>query len=306
MAVSDVEDRNTTYMYFRDTLDLSKLVNSNVIKYVIEDKTFKNIGKKLFIEKPNDINKTDFEVTVKNSQNEAITTLKIKVRCWIKNAYRLVEYQTLPSQPFYVYTYNGTTYQFENDNLYSYRAGGVKQLVCPFKLEDPMYNQMIILDDYYAVRTGTKIFVSRDLKSWKLIYDLKRAIRESMVLLTGNNGYELLFCEYTPGLIFDRHYVRSYNFNTEETTIRKMFYANGEKSKPRARHSHILIKDPYSNMIFLGNGDGDDESAIYFSTDNGVTFKRLGGDTQLWRSLAILFTPNEIIWNTDRATLLNI
>lgn len=302
MVNIDVEDPNITYMYFRDTLEISKILKSNETGFTVADNVFKSVGDKLFIEKPNQIDKTNFDVTIKDKNNDVVKILKIKVRCWIKNAYQLVEYETLPAQPFYIYTYANTTYRFENDNLYVINYGGVKQLMCPFKLEDPMYNQMIILDDYYVVRTGTKIFVSRDLKNWKLVYDYKRGIRESMVLLNGADGYELLFCEYTPGLIFERHYVRSYSFTKDTVTDRKIFYANGEKLKPRARHSHILVKDPYSNMIFLGNGDGDDESAIYYSVDNGHNFTRLGGDTQLWRSLAIIFTPTAILWNTDRST----
>lgn len=68
---------------------------------------------------------------------------------------------------------------------------------------------------------------------------------------------------------------------------------------PVARHTHFLVKDPYSNEVFLSNGDLDNESAIYYTEDFGETFSRLGGGSQLWRSLSMIFTPEDIFWNTD-------
>jgi hypothetical protein len=65
------------------------------------------------------------------------------------------------------------------------------------------------------------------------------------------------------------------------------------------RHIHFVQYDPYSQKIWLGTGDEDEECRIYNSLDGGVSFHTVGAGTQLWRAGSLLFTSDAIYWGTD-------
>lgn len=178
--------------------------------------------------------------------------------------------------------------------------GNVTECVS-FQLKDPMYNQMIAENGCYAIRTGTCVYVSKDLRKWLLIYNDKRAISKSMAFVKNKKigQLELLFSEYTPGKERFRHHIYKYNLITKQLKQVFTFYKVGEGKIPIARHIHILDKDPYTGDIWVGTGDTDDESAIYRSTDSGETFQLIGMGNQKWRMLAFIFTSKYIFWNVD-------
>ena len=139
------------------------------------------------------------------------------------------------------------------------------------------------------------------LKNWKLIYEGKRAIKDSMIWIAEERA--LLYSEYTPGLDLQRHHLYKYFIDSGETRMIMTFYSPEEherdNSNPYCRHIHILKRDPFSNDIYMGVGDSDDESAVYRSTDNGNTFTEVGHGSHFWRTLSFMFTENHIYWNTD-------
>lgn len=305
---SDSEDtsKGIIYMYYKDSIKLNFLIQnyqSNSITSL--DTNFIISNDKLYLKNPNNINKTYFIVLFKNKNINTCDTLKIKVRFWIKNAYNLkaiVNYFA----PKFIYTHDDTTFSIIDNKLFFSTIKNHSKVFCSnFSLVDLFYNQMICKYGYYVIRTGGLIYVSNDLHNWKMIFNGARGIKQSMVIVHNQNGFELLFSMYTPGTNYVRHYLRSYNLETGITSVRMTFYTaedyNTYGLSPQARHIHFLVEDPYSNLIFMGTGDIDAQCGIYFSNDFGITFKRLGGGNQKWRALSMIFTKEYIFWNMDSA-----
>jgi hypothetical protein len=65
------------------------------------------------------------------------------------------------------------------------------------------------------------------------------------------------------------------------------------------RHIHFVQFDPYEQLIWVGTGDDDSECHIVLSQDGGVSFEAIGGGSQVWRAVSVLFTPEAILWGTD-------
>lgn len=296
--------KDVIYMYYKDSIQLENIIKENSTgKYVCNSIDFGIDNNKLYLKSPNSLKLTDYDLTITNQSSNHSISLKIKIQTWIKNKYSLTPV-VKDIIPKFIYTHNDTTYSVENEKLFYSVKNKIEKSFCSnFKLADLMYNQMISRYGFYAFRTGGLIYVSKDLKNWNLIYNDKRGIKESMVIVKNKNGYELLFSEYTPGTTFVRQYLRSYNFLTKEMTTRMTFYTPDDfKSQgltPQARHIHFLVQDNYSDLIFMGTGDYDNQSNIYFSTDSGLSFKTLGGGNQKWRSLTMFFDKDYIFWNMD-------
>ena len=71
------------------------------------------------------------------------------------------------------------------------------------------------------------------------------------------------------------------------------------------RHIHFVQYDPYSNGVWVGTGDRDDESALYFSKDRGETFVAILSGDQKYRAVSLIFTPDYIYWGSDIPTRQN-
>ena len=189
-----------------------------------------------------------------------------------------------------------------SDKLIKISHGG-KQVIGKIpKLVDPLYYQFIVKGEYAFYRTGGKIFIgTQGLSHWKLIYEGKRAIKDSMVWIESEHA--VLFTEYSTGVVQSQHKLFKYYVDSGKLEVILTFYTTDEHNQmgllPFCRHIHVLQQDPYSGNIYLGTGDTDDESAIYRSTDNGNTFQMLGHGSQLWRTLSFLFTETHVLWNTD-------
>lgn len=66
-----------------------------------------------------------------------------------------------------------------------------------------------------------------------------------------------------------------------------------------ARHIHFIQQDQLDGSLWLGTGDTDAESAIYRSVDGGLRWHCVGGGSQLWRAIAVVFQEDAVIWGTD-------
>lgn len=71
------------------------------------------------------------------------------------------------------------------------------------------------------------------------------------------------------------------------------------------RHIHCLQYDPFSECIWLGTGDRDNESSISFSEDEGKTWAEIGSGDQMFRSVSLLFTEDHVYWGSDAPTRQN-
>ena len=249
--------------------------------------------------------------------------IEINIKCWRDDGPRLKEvtpYKFLALSSFFsnirrlkrklglwphrllLQTCEGVSYYYNKGRLERKRNDGIELLGKMPPLQSPIYNEFIVVGDEAFLRTGHYIYRSvSNMRYWEKIYEGKRAIKDSMIWIKEDNS--LLFLEYTPGLKQSRHHVYKYFLETGETKTVLTFYTPDEYVtagfEPYCRHIHVVSKDPFTNYIYLGVGDSDDESAIYISKDNGNNFLLLGKGSQAWRTLAFFFTKENVYWNTD-------
>ena len=67
----------------------------------------------------------------------------------------------------------------------------------------------------------------------------------------------------------------------------------------QVRHIHFVQQDPVDGSLWLGTGDRDAESAIWRSTDDGVSWQLVGGGDQRWRAIGLAFLADAVVWGTD-------
>jgi hypothetical protein len=67
-------------------------------------------------------------------------------------------------------------------------------------------------------------------------------------------------------------------------------------------HIHVVTVDPYTGTVWIGTGDSDKESRLYYSTNHGKNFKLFAIGAQYYRTLSMWFTKDYIYWNTDSNT----
>jgi len=76
-------------------------------------------------------------------------------------------------------------------------------------------------------------------------------------------------------------------------------WATNKSMFPACRHIHTLVEDPYTGHIWIGTGDDAQMSHIFYSDDNGTTWRHIGMGSQEWRVLSIWFTQKYIYWSMD-------
>jgi hypothetical protein len=65
------------------------------------------------------------------------------------------------------------------------------------------------------------------------------------------------------------------------------------------RHIHLVQSDPYDDLLWVATGDQDEECRILCSRDGGASFEKVGGGSQDWRTVSLLFTTGALFWGTD-------
>lgn len=311
--------------YYRDTLDL-KTFYPNAVKFsllysdnnlVIEDGIIRLLNPDAFL--PSHIHNI---VRVYPNKYDYYKIL-VSIRCWRNDEFRLKEmtkFRTLKSNRLYHFlrrainkffnlpinvhllTIDGVSYFSYNNHLIRVKDGKKNVVGKIPQIADPIYFELLLFEQEAFFRTGNRIYMSTNcLTKWNVIYEGKRAIKNSMVWIERERA--LLFSEYTPGLNQSRHHLYKFFVDTRKTqTVMTFFTPNEYEEKglfPYCRHIHTLVRDPFTNDIYMGVGDSDNESAIYRSTDDGNSFALVGGGNQTWRTLAFLFTKDAIFWNTD-------
>lgn len=224
----------------------------------------------------------------------------VGIESWVSDCYSLVPVKCRRERPllldndFYIYWYDGALYK---------KKDGIIIRLCEFCLPDIMYCDMIRRGRYYVLRSGPKIFVSTSLDEWKIIYEGKRGIKDSMIFVGNGNDTKVLFIEYTPGAIREHHHVYSYSLDNGELKLIQLFYTHKEflekQLTPCARHIHVIAEDPYTSYIYVATGDNNDESGIFVSRDLGNSFEPLFVGSQQYRALSFIFSKDCVLWNTD-------
>lgn len=65
------------------------------------------------------------------------------------------------------------------------------------------------------------------------------------------------------------------------------------------RHIHAVQWDPYGDVLWMGTGDGDEQSRIGFSKDFGKTFLWVGQGSQDFRTVNFVFSEDHVAWLSD-------
>ncbi|WP_420428670.1 hypothetical protein [Kordiimonas sp.] len=66
------------------------------------------------------------------------------------------------------------------------------------------------------------------------------------------------------------------------------------------RHVHGVYFDKYTDTYWVPTGDGDKECYLYqFRRDFTACLKRFGDGSQVWRTVSLFFTPDELVWIMD-------
>lgn len=319
------EETKNFELYYLDSLAVSSLTNAPIDCIWFDYHNITSNGKYIYLKNPLELSADSLRtnIYIKVGKNTKVVSLEIK--CWKDNYYTLKEvnitnklFHRIERYYYNHYTdsvknfkhfYNpilltrkGVTYFVDNGVLKKIDKNGNSTEFANIGINDPMYNQMICDGNFGFIRSGHNILMSDDsLKSWSNIYEGPRAIKESMYWNTDDST--LIFSQYTPGSVRNRHYILKYNYNTANTDTIFTFYTEKEFLEnglsPCARHIHVLTVDPYTGWLFVGTGDSDIESAIHISKDQGKTFDKLGSGAQVWRTLSFIFTPDYVFWNTD-------
>jgi hypothetical protein len=69
------------------------------------------------------------------------------------------------------------------------------------------------------------------------------------------------------------------------------------------RHIHAVQWDPHGEVLWMGTGDGDEQSRVGFSRDGGETFLWVGQDSQDFRTVSFAFAADHVAWLSDTGTV---
>ena len=299
-------------MYYKDTIclnfDADKVDNED---WVIENNTLR-------LKNPEKLDRCFYSLTLFYNGTELVHGkykmpvqtkhyINVRVRSWINDEYALHKCSKSWLAPQYVKEFDDFALMISNNILYRTDLKGKhKHRICKIYVSYDEGLEIARIDDYYALRSGTKILFNKGLSGeWKVIFDNKisTGIKNSMIWVKNElNEPELLFSEYT--IEWGRHHIYCYNVVHDTLTKRQTFYSIEEHNthglEPFARHTHLMVQDPYTGYIFIGNGDySDGSSAIYYSKDNCHTLIRLGTYSQCYRTLSFFFTEKSVFWNMD-------
>lgn len=257
------------------------------------------------------------------SKGAIIDTVHARIRCWrengpylqettsakwLKESYVGIKYRNAKKRLLktgyssILLTQNDTTYFIENGALCWRSADSKGFLSKQVQLDRSEYNEMLLNKNIGIIRTGNKIYISKDnLKTWSIIHEGSHSLLKSMIWDAEKES--VVFSNYTGGDARVRHYIRRYNFNTGVTDTLWTLYTREDYNRsgltPFGRHIHIIDVDPFTGDWYVGVGDYDGEAGIYRSTDQGKTFEKVGGGEQMWRTLSFIFRKDYIFWTAD-------
>ncbi|MBR4390564.1 MAG: hypothetical protein IKT08_00445 [Bacteroidales bacterium] len=299
-------------MYYKDSITLDFDADSvDDSAWVVENNTLR-------MRQPDKLDKCFYSLTLSFTGTELVHGkykmpvstkhyVNVRVRSWKTNKYSLQKCTHDWGTPRFVKEFNDNVLFFIDNVLYVrglHERG--KRRVCKMYISYDEGMEISRQDDYYALRNGTRILINKGLQGeWRVIFDKKDStgIRNSMVWVRNEQKeLELLFSEYT--ITWGRHHIYCYNVVKEELAIRQTFYSidehNAQRLEPFARHTHLMIQDPCTGYIYIGNGDySDGSSSIYYSKDNCKTLIRIGSYSQEYRTLSFMFTEKSVFWNMD-------
>ena len=310
--------------YYRDRIKLTDFMPQyEGFKLSTNNPQLTISGDSLYLEEPELLNPNLLSFELYLSKDNITDTIQSQIRCWredgpflkettsakwLKKSILGIKFRNAKKKFFktgdnsILLTLNDTTYSIKDGVLLWRTINDVGVLNKRLTLERNEYNQMLKNGRFSAIRTGDKIYGSVDgLHNWSTIHDGSHSLCKSMIWDSVDTS--LVFINYTGGESRVRHYIRKYHFNSGLTDTLLTFYTKKDYisfgRRPYARHIHIIDVDPYTGDWYIGVGDYDDEPGIYRTTDRGMSFEKVGGGNQTWRTLSFIFREKYIYWTAD-------
>jgi len=162
-----------------------------------------------------------------------------------------------------------------------------------------LYNRLLRegIHNFYKINEEIDVLV---LKGQILFYQNK-ILMNRLILDNGSRPLRkgILFEE--DKIVYSEYYmnkrkepinVYEYDFFKSKRTILYTFYD--------IKHIHFIQRDKTDKYsIFIGTGDLDHETGIYKLNIKNKKIEKIGGNSQLWRSVSLLQKGDYLIWGTD-------
>lgn len=157
---------------------------------------------------------------------------------------------------------------------------------------DEVVAHMLITPFGYFIQGTENMYKSIDKKEWKLVFELptRTILRDGWDFDPVNEI--VYYGEYhlVPGV--DVHVYRGLN-GGENWEVAYSFEPDV------IRHLHSVQYDPYTGYIWLGTGDSDSQSIIYYTKDDFETLELVAEGSQDYRVVSYAFTEDYIYWGSD-------
>jgi hypothetical protein len=142
------------------------------------------------------------------------------------------------------------------------------------------------------------------------VYRLEAGKMVPLIQIQGDSVLHGGLCEDQAGCTYfgeyfmnpDRAPVRIWRIDPE-MSVAEVAY---EFSAGSIRHVHGVFRDPFDpDALWATVGDANSECRIVQTRDRFATVRAYGDGTQMWRAVAIHFTPEHITWITDSPDVQN-
>lgn len=252
-------------------------------------------------------------VAVKNLQNDKSDTCYISVVPWVSNLSELKIIRKIDER----YSILGKT----DDTLLVVNKNKLYKTGNDLNSLEYLSDFEIKTSDFYwgylktpagsYIRNEKNIYFSADEKKWTLDYTTRgRGVRNSFTFTYDSisETTNIFTHDYsTTGQDTFPHSVYRKTISPQKMTqwekvltfYSKDQWAANKSLFPACRHIHTVVSDPYTGHLWIGTGDYNQHSHIFYSEDNGSTWKHVGMGSQEWRVLSIWFTPKYVYWSMD-------
>ncbi len=120
----------------------------------------------------------------------------------------------------------------------------------------------------------------------------------------GNKPASRAICQVPDGSVLYGEYLLNKDRQAPIALYRTENPASGFKKifefpAGEVRHIHFVQWDPFDACLWMGTGDANSECHLFKSTDIGKSWLRIGGGTQNWRAVSVIFTEDALFWGTD-------
>lgn len=160
----------------------------------------------------------------------------------------------------------------------------------------------------YFVSSGAQLYSTMDFNTWQNELTMRhKTLQHGFAHHYDNNSQTsyLYAGEYSTGKE-DLHAIyrgKSTGGNTQWQSVldwqSEGTFDRDNSNLDTIRHVHVTVTDPYTGHVWVGTGDEDQHSRLYYSKDNGNTFTLLATGSQKFRTLSVWFTEDYVYWNMD-------